>query len=37
MILSANVYSRWKFGPPKDASFFPVAVWLQLPLCRRHA
>lgn len=26
-----SVYSRWKFGPPKDPSFFPIAVWLQQP------
>lgn len=26
-----NVYSRWKFGPSKDPSFFPIAVWLQQP------
>ncbi|GIV17443.1 MAG: hypothetical protein KatS3mg022_2878 [Armatimonadota bacterium] len=31
MLLSANVYSRWKFGPPKDSSYFPIAVWLQQP------
>ncbi|MEJ5253194.1 MAG: hypothetical protein HPY54_16145 [Chthonomonadetes bacterium] len=26
-----SVYSRWKFGPPKDPSYFPIAVWLQQP------
>lgn len=26
-----NLYARWKFGPPKDPSFFPIAVWLQQP------
>lgn len=31
MLLSGNVYSRWKFGPSKDASYFPIAVWLQQP------
>jgi hypothetical protein len=24
-------YAQWKNGPPKDASFFPIAVWLQEP------
>ncbi len=28
---NTNVYARWKFGPPKDPSFFPIAVWLQQP------
>lgn len=31
MLLSTNVYSRWKLGPPKDPSYFPIAVWLQQP------
>lgn len=26
-----NAYARWKNGPPKDPSFFPLAVWLQDP------
>ncbi len=24
-------YAQWKNGPPKDDSFFPLAVWLQEP------
>lgn len=24
-------YARWKNGPPRDPSFFPIAVWLQNP------
>lgn len=24
-------YDSWSHGPPKDSSFFPVAVWLQSP------
>src|SRR5436309_1494531 len=24
-------YSHWKNGPPADANFFPIAVWLQNP------
>ncbi|MGD1002720.1 MAG: hypothetical protein ABSA67_18685 [Candidatus Brocadiia bacterium] len=28
---SSNPYAQWKNGPPKDASFFPIAVWLQEP------
>lgn len=31
MLPPGNVYSRWKFGPSKDASYFPIAVWLQQP------
>ena len=27
----ANPYAKWQHGPPKDAKFFPVAVWLQEP------
>jgi len=26
-----NPYARWKYGPPKDPNFFPIAVWLQHP------
>jgi hypothetical protein len=26
-----NPYSKWKNGPPHDANFFPIAVWLQSP------
>jgi len=29
-----SVYDAWTHGPPKDSSFFPIAVWLQDP---RHA
>ena len=28
---SSTPYARWKFGPPKDPNFFPIAVWLQNP------
>jgi hypothetical protein len=28
---SANPYAQWKNGPPRDANFFPIAVWLQDP------
>jgi len=28
---TTNAYARWKYGPPKDPSFFPIAVWLQQP------
>ena len=28
---SASPYARWPKGPPKDARFFPIAVWLQAP------
>jgi len=24
-------YAQWEHGPPKDANFFPIAVWLQDP------
>jgi len=24
-------YAKWSHGPPSDASFFPIAVWLQNP------
>ena len=27
----ANPYATWQHGPPKDARFFPIAVWLQAP------
>jgi len=26
-----NSYLQWKHGPPADASYFPLAVWLQEP------
>jgi hypothetical protein len=26
-----NPYAKWQHGPPKDANFFPIAVWLQSP------
>ncbi|MGO8731708.1 MAG: hypothetical protein ACLQVM_02830 [Terriglobia bacterium] len=26
-----NPYPQWKHGPPADASYFPLAVWLQNP------
>jgi len=28
---SANPYAQWENGPPHDAGFFPIAVWLQSP------
>ena len=28
---ASNPYAQWKNGPPKDASFFPIAVWCQDP------
>ena len=27
----SSPYARWKNGPPKDASYFPIAVWCQEP------
>lgn len=27
----ANPYCRWSHGPPCEAGFFPIAVWLQPP------
>jgi hypothetical protein len=27
----ANPYAKWEHGPSHDASFFPIAVWLQSP------
>ena len=27
----ANPYAKWEHGPPHDAGFFPMAVWLQDP------
>jgi hypothetical protein len=26
-----NAYALWEKGPPSDASYFPIAVWLQEP------
>jgi len=26
-----RVYAQWSHGPPADAGFFPIAVWLQSP------
>jgi len=26
-----NPYAQWENGPPHDANFFPIAVWLQNP------
>ena len=28
---SASPYGRWENGPPAEASYFPIAVWLQAP------
>jgi hypothetical protein len=30
-VSSEHPYRRWQNGPPHDASFFPVGVWLQNP------
>src|SRR6266516_3111818 len=30
--LAAGSYSKWLYGPPNDAGFFPIAVWLQNPV-----
>lgn len=27
----SSPYARWKHGPPADANYFPIAVWLQSP------
>ncbi|HZO87494.1 MAG TPA: hypothetical protein VFB38_04085 [Chthonomonadaceae bacterium] len=27
----ATAYKQWKHGPPPDATYFPIAVWLQDP------
>jgi hypothetical protein len=27
----ASPYAKWEYGPPHDAGFFPIAVWLQDP------
>jgi hypothetical protein len=27
----ASPYAKWEHGPPHDAGFFPIAVWLQDP------
>jgi hypothetical protein len=29
--MEASPYAKWENGPPKDATFFPIAVWLQNP------
>lgn len=29
--MSGNPYKKWKNGPSKDRSYFPIAVWLQDP------
>ncbi len=29
--VSPTPYARWKNGPPSEASYFPIAVWLQAP------
>lgn len=28
---AATPYAQWKSGPPREESFFPIAVWLQSP------
>lgn len=32
----AGRYAGWKNGPPNDAGFFPIAVWLQSPAKARQ-
>ena len=27
----SNPYAQWKNGPPKDDTYFPIAVWCQVP------
>jgi len=29
--IATSPYVKWKNGPPRDAGFFPIAVWLQNP------
>jgi len=29
---NVTVYARWKYGPPGDPGYFPIAVWLQDPV-----
>ena len=29
--ISASPYEKWEKGPPRNADFFPIAVWLQNP------
>ncbi|TKJ35735.1 MAG: hypothetical protein CEE38_14105 [Planctomycetes bacterium B3_Pla] len=29
--VAAGPYTEWQSGPPHDANFFPIAVWLQNP------
>ncbi|MHC4230371.1 MAG: hypothetical protein ACYSW0_23295 [Planctomycetota bacterium] len=29
--VAASPYAKWQSGPPHDANFFPIAVWLQNP------
>jgi hypothetical protein len=30
-LTTASAYAQWQNGPGKDATFFPIAVWLQDP------
>jgi hypothetical protein len=32
----SSPYAAWKLGPPDDAGFFPIAVWLQNPAKARQ-
>jgi hypothetical protein len=27
----SNQYTKWRYGPPADPSFFPIGVWAQAP------
>ena len=29
--ISRSPYAKWKYGPGKDANYFPIGVWLQDP------
>src|SRR5262249_26344619 len=31
MAPAGNPYASWKNGPPHDAGYFPIAVWVQSP------
>jgi len=31
ILCPANPYAQWENGPPHNANFFPIAVWLQNP------
>ena len=31
VVSAASAYEKWEMGPSKEASYFPIAVWLQNP------